>query len=79
MTQRFPQQALNWALTGGDDYQLCFTVAESNRDKIDRLILQGELDATMIGQIHPAREATCLVLVDNVGVEFNRGFDHFGH
>ena len=79
VTQRFPQQALDWALAGGDDYQLCFTVAESNRDKIDLLILQGELDATMIGQIQPAREGPCLVLVDNVGAEFNRGFDHFGH
>lgn len=79
VTQRFPQQALNWALAGGDDYQLCFTVAESNRDRIDHLILQGELDATMIGQIQPAREETCLVLVDNVGAEFNGGFDHFGH
>jgi hypothetical protein len=37
------------------------------------------LDATMIGQIQPAREGPCLVLVDNVGAEFNRGFDHFGH
>lgn len=79
VTRRFPQQALNWALVGGDDYQLCFTVAKSNRDRIDRLIRQGELDATMVGKIQPKIEATFPVMVDKLSAKLNGGFDHFGH
>ena len=79
VTRRFPQQALNWALVGGDDYQLCFTVAKSNRDRIDRLIRQGELDATMVGKIQPKIEAKFPVMVDKLSAKLNGGFDHFGH
>ena len=79
VTRRFPQQALNWALVGGDDYQLCFTVAKSNLDRIDRLIRQGELDATMVGKIQPKIEATFPVMVDKLSAKLNGGFDHFGH
>ena len=79
VTRQFPQQALDWALSGGDDYQLCFTVAESSRDRIERLILSGELDATMIGEILPSAETGSLVMVDKIGAQLNKGFDHFGH
>ena len=79
VTRRFPQQALNWALVGGDDYQLCFTVAKSNLDRIDRLIRQGELDATMVGKIQPKIEAKFPVMVDKLSAKLNGGFDHFGH
>ena len=79
VTRRFPQQALNWALVGGDDYQLCFTVAKSNLDRIDRLIRQGELDATMVGKIQPKIEAIFPVMVDKLSAKLNGGFDHFGH
>ena len=30
-----PEQALRWALSGGEDYELCFTVPELNRGALD--------------------------------------------
>ena len=77
LVQRFPKQALTWALSGGDDYQLCFTVAEADLGLIDALIAQGELDATMIGQIQAVTDGGCQVLVDDKHVALERGFDHF--
>lgn len=29
------EQALRWALSGGEDYELCFTVPELNRGALD--------------------------------------------
>ena len=78
VTQRYPQQALHWALAGGDDYQLCFTVPKTNCETLDRLIAKGELDATVIGQIQPLREENCQLVVDNIAADINGGFDHFG-
>ena len=75
--QRFPEQALTWALSGGDDYQLCFTVAEADVGMIDKLVAQGALDATMIGQIQAVTDGMCQVLVDDKRVALKRGFDHF--
>jgi thiamine-monophosphate kinase len=77
LVQRFPEQALSWALSGGDDYQLCFTVAEDDVGMIDKLIAQGVLDATMIGQIQAVTDSGCQVLVDDKRVALKRGFDHF--
>lgn len=78
LVQRFPEQALTWALSGGDDYQLCFTVADANLGMIDELIAQGALKATMIGQIQAVSEDGCQVLVDDKYTMLKRGFDHFG-
>ncbi len=33
-------QALRWALSGGEDYELCFTVPELNRGALDVAIGQ---------------------------------------
>lgn len=45
------EQALKWALTGGDDYQLCFTVPADESDRVNRWIQLGELEAVAIGRI----------------------------
>ncbi|VDA29687.1 Thiamine-monophosphate kinase [Klebsiella pneumoniae] len=43
------EQALRWALAGGEDYELCFTVPELNRGALD--VALGHLGArfTCIG------------------------------
>lgn len=45
------QQARIWALSGGDDYELCFTVAPEKLPELAMLIAQGEINATVIGEI----------------------------
>lgn len=44
-------QGLNWALRGGDDYQLCFTVPQPRLPELERLIAEGAIVANRIGEI----------------------------
>lgn len=54
------QDKLAWALSGGDDYQLCFTVPQSRRDELQAMITSGQLDATAIGVIDKPAGIRCL-------------------
>ncbi|CAK9884098.1 MAG: Thiamine-monophosphate kinase [Candidatus Erwinia impunctatus] len=71
------EQARHWALSGGEDYELCFTIPESNRGALDIALSHLGVPVTCIGQIAPAAEG--LVLLDNgKSVEYQlKGFDHF--
>lgn len=69
-------QALEWALSGGDDYELCFTVAPEKMADIAMLIAQGKLNATVIGEIVPGNKVIC----EYEGEPFklaNTGYQHF--
>ncbi|PHI31634.1 thiamine-phosphate kinase [Budvicia aquatica] len=71
------EQALTWALSGGEDYELCFTVAEENRGMIDTALTDLGIPFTCIGQIMP--EHTGFQLCDNnqpVSLDLS-GYDHF--
>ena len=58
-----PEQALRWALSGGEDYELCFTVPELNRGALD----------VALGDI----EGLCFIR-DGEPVTFDwKGYDHF--
>lgn len=72
-----PEQALNWALSGGEDYELCFTVPEINRGALDVALGHYGVPFTCIGQIAPQSEGVML-LQDGKPVENSlKGFDHF--
>ncbi|GAA0201801.1 thiamine-phosphate kinase [Kangiella japonica] len=45
------EQARQYALNGGDDYQLCFTAPQSNRDKINKLAARQGVKISRIGSI----------------------------
>jgi thiamine-monophosphate kinase len=72
-----PEQALRWALSGGEDYELCFTVPELNRGALDIALGHFNMRYTCIGQI----------TADVEGLHFQRdgkpvtldwkGYDHF--
>ena len=78
-----PLDALEWALCGGDDYQLCFTVAADHLAKVDALIELGELDARRIGTINSSNQSISPVSV----IDKNKtlltvvkpGYNHFGN
>lgn len=73
-----PEQCLLWALSGGEDYELCFTVPEINRGALDVALGYLGVPFTCIGQMGPQSEGLVLLQDDRV-VEFNhKGFDHFG-
>ena len=78
LVETWPQHFLGWALTGGDDYQLGFTVPLVHRETVDQWIAKGKLQATLIGQILAANNSDDLVIVDGQSsTAFNGGFDHF--
>lgn len=51
--------AFTWALSGGDDYELCFTVPPEKMADIAMLIAQGRLRATVIGEIVAGNKVVC--------------------
>ena len=78
-----PLDALEWALCGGDDYQLCFTVAADKLAKVKALIEFDELDACRIGTINPSdKSINAVSVIDKnnrlLTVE-KLGYNHFGH
>ncbi|MEH2919737.1 thiamine-phosphate kinase [Samsonia erythrinae] len=71
------EQALRWALSGGEDYELCFTVPEINRGALDLALGHLGADYTCIGQIGPASEGLRFFR-DDKATELNwKGYDHF--
>jgi len=61
------EDALSYALTGGEDYELLFTVPESQRGAIDTALIHAGVKFVKIGQISAGDK---LKLVEN-GIEFN--------
>src|SRR5690625_6854630 len=54
-------KARRWALSGGDDYELCFTVPESHMAEVGLLIARGELRATVVGHMVTGVGVQCLL------------------
>jgi thiamine-monophosphate kinase len=72
------EQALRWALSGGEDYELCFTVPEINRGALDVALGYLGVPFTCIGQVSPLSEGLSLLQNGRI-VDVNyKGFDHFG-
>lgn len=65
------KQAFNWALTGGDDYQLCFTSAYTPEE----IAAQG-VQAAHIGQIVAGNSVSLHNLPHGLSIN-TLGFDHF--
>jgi len=60
------QQALAWALSGGDDYELLFTVPADKADQVPNT-------CSRIGEVIAGDSVSCDVEVEQAG------FDHFAH
>src|SRR5690625_7249402 len=70
-------QARRWALSGGDDYELCFTVPESHMAEVGLLIARGELHATVVGHMVTGVGVQCLLQgetfeLDQTGYQIGR-------
>ncbi len=71
-----PQQAYRYALTGGDDYELCFTVSPENMPQIAMLIAEKQLSATVIGRMRSGSGVQC-ELDGEVFPIMHPGYQHF--
>jgi thiamine-monophosphate kinase len=70
------EDALSYALTGGEDYELLFTVPESQRGAIDTALIHAGVKFVKIGQIS-AGDKLKLVEDGQVFTPISRGFVHF--
>ncbi|WP_445779005.1 AIR synthase-related protein, partial [Shewanella sp.] len=70
------EDALSYALTGGEDYELLFTVPESQRGAIDTALIHAGVKFVKIGQICAGDK---LKLIDDGKpfVPVSRSFEHF--
>ncbi|WP_461481917.1 thiamine-phosphate kinase [Porticoccus sp.] len=71
------EQLQAWALSGGDDYELCFTVPAQRRQAVDAMIAAGDLAATCIGRMTPAPGVYCLDDDGNLLAIAGTGYQHF--
>lgn len=69
---------LQWALTGGDDYQLCFTLPEKKRNDLEKWLSKGHFHLTEIGKIIAMEHNQSKVNVDGGKLPIaSGGYDHF--
>ena len=65
------------ALTGGDDYELCFTAAPGERDSLQKIAAQLQLPLTRIGETTQQREQLCLNSAGKPVPVAQGGYQHF--
>ncbi|WP_347332258.1 thiamine-phosphate kinase [Marinimicrobium locisalis] len=73
-------QAREWALTGGDDYELCFTVPESQMGELGMLIASGELQASVVGRMRAGSGVDCRLHGEPFATQSfatQQGYTHF--
>ena len=71
------EQQYHWALSGGDDYQLCFTVPRANEAALQKRVSESDLTVTKIGQIVKGEGVHC-TLHGQPYQQTLRGYQHFG-
>ncbi|MGD8429596.1 MAG: thiamine-phosphate kinase [Ectothiorhodospiraceae bacterium] len=72
-----PNRALRWALTGGDDYELCFTASASAESEVRRAAREAGTAVTAVGTVEAGRGVQ---IVDAAGQELTdltQGYHHF--
>jgi thiamine-monophosphate kinase len=71
----------NWydyALHGGEEYELLFCVPEKNRDRLEKLIHHKAIDARCIGKILPKKHGVLVTGIDGDVYKLKpSGYDHF--
>lgn len=72
-----PEQQLKWALSGGEDYELCFTLPEVNHGALEVAMAHLGVPFTCIGQVVPASEGVTLLREGEPVTVDVKGFDHF--
>ncbi len=75
------KQALQYALTGGDDYELLFTISADNLCRLENLLAQdssGQTGITVIGAVCQQQQPSIQLFADKQPVSFSlQGWDHF--
>ena len=79
LRELFPaRDAESWALTGGDDYELCFTAPPSRRRAIEQALAACETPVRRIGQLEEGRGVHCRRNGRPMAPPVTSGYSHFG-
>lgn len=70
------EQALQYALSSGEEYELCFTISPQHRDALERMLLESNTKVTCVGQI-VTQAGLSLTLQDKPLDWLLSGYDHF--
>lgn len=76
--QRDDSKVRECALAGGDDYELCFTTASTQRDRVHAIARALDLPLTEVGRIEAGGGVRVLDARGSALVLSRTGFDHFG-
>lgn len=72
------QELLDLALSGGDDYELCFTIPEKHKEKLSQIVQQTEVSISVIGRMG---EGQGIEVIDETGqimdLPEQQGYMHF--
>ena len=72
------EQSRQWALTGGDDYQLCFTVPSINQENFEHWIRSNNFEVTVIGKMAALDHNQNYLKIDNKTSSITAGgYTHF--
>ena len=69
----FPQEYKNFALGGGEDYELLFTASPNNKKNIKKIAEKNELNLSIIGEV---KNGNGEIMVDG-SLTDPKGWDHF--
>lgn len=72
------EKAIQYALTGGEDYELCFTIAPEKREAFETLLRSQGQKCTCIGKV-TQQGLTLWQKGKAVPLPTQYGFDHFNH
>lgn len=70
------EEQRRWALTGGDDYELCFTLPPEKMPELAMLVAQGNLQATVVGEMVQGAGVVC-ELHGEIYPLTQQGYQHF--
>ena len=77
LARSFSVQSHEWAASGGEDFELCFTVPVDKQKQVAELSKQLQLPLTCVGKICTQQKLTLLQQGQEVAPA-HAGFDHFG-
>ena len=69
----FPEEYKNYALGGGEDYELLFTASPSNQENIKKIAEKNELNLSIIGEVNNGNGE---IMLDG-SLTDPKGWDHF--
>lgn len=72
------EQAWQYALAGGEDYELCFTVPEQNRGSLETALVHSGVKHTCIGQLRAGSGNVEYLLHGDAHPITVHGYEHFG-